>query len=86
MGKLRNDFDAFKAQQTELSQSLTQRLHSLEVLYQNSVREFNENTGTFATVAQVMNILEKLISFDSRIKRLEDRNPANNQVKFVREC
>jgi len=35
MGKLRNDFDAFKAQQTELSQSLTQRLHSLEVLYQN---------------------------------------------------
>jgi len=83
MGKLRNDFNVFKEQQVELNQSLTERLILLEDQNQNSVRRFNENNEKFASVVQISNILEKLISFDDRIKRLEDPITVNNQVKFV---
>ena len=83
MGKLRNDFNFFKEQQVGLNQSLTQRLCSLEDQNKNSVRRFNENNEQSATVVQISNILEKLISFDDRIKRLEDPITVNNQVKFV---
>ena len=83
MRKLRNDFNFFKEQQVELNQSLTQRLRSLEDQNKNSVRRFNENNEQSATVVQISNILEKLISFDDRIKRLEDSDTVNNQVIFV---
>ena len=82
MGKLRDDFNVFKSQQVELNQSLTQRLRLLEDQNQNSVRGFNENNEQFATVVQISNISEKLISFDDRIKRLEDPITVNNQVIF----
>jgi hypothetical protein len=83
MSKLRNDFNIFKEQQVELNQSLTQRLRLLEDQNQNSVRRFNENNEKFASVVQISNILEKLISFDDRIKKLEDPNTVNNQVTYV---
>ena len=83
MGKLRDDFNVFKEQQVELNQSLTQRLRLLEDQNQNSVRRFNENNEQFATVVQISNISEKLISFDARIKRLEDPITVNNQVTFA---
>ena len=83
MGKLRNDFNFFKEQQVELNQSLTQRLRSLEDQNKNTVRRFYENNEQSATVVQISNILEKLISFDDRIKRLEDPDTVNNQVTFV---
>jgi hypothetical protein len=83
MGKLRDDFNVFKEQQVELNQSLTQRLRLLEDQNQNSVRRFNENNEQFATVVQISNISEKLISFDARIKRLENPITVNNQVTYV---
>jgi hypothetical protein len=83
MRKLRNDFNIFKEQQVELNQSLTQRLRLLEDQNQNSVRRFNENNEKVASVVQISNILEKLISFDDRIKKLEDPNTVNNQLTFV---
>ena len=83
MGKLRDDFNVFKEQQVELNQSLTQRLRLLKDQNQNSVRRFNENTEQFASVVQIRNISEKLISFDDRIKRLEAPNTVNNQVTYV---
>ena len=83
MSKLRNDFNVFKEQQVELNQSLTQRLRLLENQNQNSVRRFNENNEKVASVVQISNISEKLISFDARIKRLEDPITVNNQVTFV---
>jgi hypothetical protein len=83
MGKLRDDINVFKEQQVELNQSLTQRLRLLEDQNQNSVRRFNENNEQFATVVQISNISEKLISFDDRIKRLEAPNTVNNQVTYV---
>ena len=82
MGKLRDDFNVFKSQQVELNQSLTQRLRLLEDQNQNSVRGFNENNEQFATVVQISNISEKLISFDDRIKKLEDQITVNNKVTF----
>ena len=83
MGKLRDDFNVFKEQQVELNQSLTQRLRLLEDQNQNSVRRFNENNEKYASVVQISNISEKLISFDDRIKKLEDQITVNNQVTFV---
>jgi len=83
MGKLRDDFNVFKEQQVELNQSLTQRLRLLEDQNQNSVRRFNENNEKFASVVQIRNISEKLISFDARIKKLEDPITVNNQVIFA---
>ena len=83
MGKLRDDFNVFKEQQVELNQSLTQRLRLLEDQNQNSVRRFNENNEKYASVVQISNISEKLISFDDRIKRLEAPNTVNNQVTYV---
>ena len=83
MGKLRNDFDAFKEQQTQLNQNMTERLLSLEVHNQNSVSKLIENTEPIATVVQIRSILEKLISFDDRIKILENPSPVNFQVKCI---
>ena len=87
MVKLRNDFDVFKQQQIELNQSFIKRLHSLEAQTQNSVKSFNENNEQFAiAVVQVRNILEKHISLEDRIKRLENLNSSKKQVKIVGKC
>ena len=75
MGKLRNDLNAFKEKQAELNQNMAQRLLTLEVQTQNSIERQNVNSQRFATVVQISDILEKLGSFDDRVKRLEDPNP-----------
>jgi len=82
MGQLKSEFNAFKEHQKGLNQNLIQRLNSLEVKNQNSIRRFNENSQQFATVVQIKNLVDKLTSFDDRIKRLEDLDPINNQVRF----
>jgi hypothetical protein len=84
MGKLRNDFDAFKDQHTELNRGVMERLHSLEVRNQNMEARLNENIQQFATTNQIRNILERFSSFDSRIKKLEDENPVDNQVSSLK--
>ena len=82
MGQLKSEFNAFKEHQKELNQNLIQRLNSLEVKNQNSIRRFNENSQQFATVVQIKNLVDKLTLFDDRIKRLEDLNLIKNQVRF----
>jgi hypothetical protein len=77
MGKIREDLNAFKEQQRELNQDLIERLNSLEVQTKRS----NENTEAISTIVQIKNILEKLISFDDRLKRIEELNPVDNQVE-----
>ncbi len=83
MGQLRNDLNAFKEQQRELNQSFIERLNSLEVRNQKSTIRSNENTESITTIVQIRNILEKLISFDDRIKRIEELNPVQNQVNIL---
>ncbi len=78
MDKLRNDFNAFKEQQTDLNRSVMERLDTLETQNHNSARRLNDNTD----VLQERSIPEKLISFDARIQRLENQNPVNKKVKF----
>ena len=80
MDQSKNEFNAFKEHQKELNQNLIQRLNSLEVKNQNSIRRFYENSQQFATVVQIKNLVDKLTSFDDRIKRLED--PIKNQVRI----
>jgi hypothetical protein len=77
MGKIREDLNAFKEQQRELNQDLIERLNSLKVQTKRS----NENTEAISTIVQIKNILEKLISFDDRLKRIEELNPVDNQVE-----
>ena len=83
MGQLKNDLNAFKEQQRELNQSFIERLNSLEVQKQNLTSGSNENTETIPTFVQIKNILEKLISFDDRIKRIEELNQDQNQVNIL---
>ena len=83
MGQFRNDLNAFKEQQRELNQSFIERLNSLEVQNQKSTIRSNENTESITTIVKIRNILEKLISFDDRIKRIEELNPVQNQVKIL---
>ncbi len=83
MGQLRNDLNAFKEQQRELNQSFIERLNSLEVQKQNVTSRSNENTEAILTIVQIRNISEKLISFDDRIKRIEELNPDQNQVNIL---
>ena len=83
MGQLRNDLNAFKQQQRELNQSFIERLNSLEVQKQNLTSRSNENTETVLIIDQIRNISEKLISFDDRIKRIEELNPDQNQVNIL---
>ena len=82
MGQLKSEFNAFKEHQKELNQNLIQRLNSLEVKNQNSIRRFNENSQQFATIVQIKKLVDKLTLFDDRIKRLEDLNPIKNQVRI----
>jgi hypothetical protein len=67
MGKLRNDFNAFKEQQTELNQNMAQRLLTFKVQTQNSIERQNKNSQRFAIVVQISDILEKLGLFDDRV-------------------
>ena len=83
MGQLRNDLNAFKEQQRELNQSFIERSNSLEVQKQNLTSRSNENTEAIPTIVQIRNISEKLISFDDRIKRIEELNPDQNQVNIL---
>ena len=82
MGQLKSEFNAFKEDQKELNQNLIRRLNSIEIKNQNSIRRFNENSQQFATIVQIKKLVDKLTSFDDRIKRLEDINPINNKVRF----
>ena len=74
MSEFRNQLNAFKEQQTELNQNFLERLNSLE--------EQNKNTNEpLSALVQIGTILEKLATFDDRLKKLEFQSPINNQVK-----
>ena len=65
MGKIREDFNAFKEQQSKLNQNLIERLNSLEV----QTRRSNEKTNAIPLIVQKNTILGKLISLNDRLKR-----------------
>jgi hypothetical protein len=51
MGKIREDFNAFKEQQSKLNQNLIERLNSLEV----QTRRSNEKTNAIPLIVQKNN-------------------------------
>ena len=82
MTKLRNDLNDFKEQQRELNQSFIERLNSLEIKNKESTRS-TENAESIPIIVQIRNILEKLISFDDRIKKIEELDRFDNQVNII---
>ena len=82
MSQLRNDFNIFKEQQREMNQSFIERLKTLEIQNQKSTIKSSENTESIPIIVQIRNILEKLISFDDRIKRIEELDPFDNRVNI----
>ena len=82
MTKLRNDLNDFKEQQRELNQSFIERLNSLEIKNKESTRS-TENAESITIIVQIRNILEKLISFDDRIKKIEELDRFDNQVNII---
>jgi hypothetical protein len=82
MTKLRNDLNDFKEQQRELNQSFIERLNSLEIKNKESTRS-TENAESIPIIFQIRNILEKLISFDDRIKKIEELDRFDNQVNII---
>ena len=82
MTKLRNDLNDFKEQQRELNQSFIERLNSLEIKNKESTRS-TENADSIPIIVQIRNILEKLISFDDRIKKIEELDRFDNQVNII---
>ena len=74
MGQLKNEFNAFKEQQTELNQSIIQRLNSIEAGNQSVIRQIEEYNGTISTVVQIQSIRNELVAFEGRIKILERLN------------
>ncbi len=83
MYQLRNDFNIFKEQQREMNQSFIERLNTLEIQNQKSTIKSSENTESIPIIVQIRNILEKLISFDDRIKRIEELDPFENRVNIL---
>jgi len=83
MYQLRNDFNIFKEQQREMNQSFIERLKTLEIQNQKSTIKSSENTESIPIIVQIRNILEKLISFDDRIKRIEELDPFENRVNIL---
>jgi hypothetical protein len=74
MGQLKNEFNAFKEQQTELNQSIIQRLNSIEAGNQRVIRQIEEYNGTISTVVQIQSIRNELVAFEGRIRILERLN------------
>ena len=81
MGKLTNEFNAFKEQQTELNHSFIQRVDSLEIGTQSLRRRIEEYNGTISTAVQIQSMRNELVSFEARIRSLEASNqPTDSQV------
>jgi len=78
MGQLKNEFNAFKEQQTELNQSIIQRLNSIEAGNQSMRRQTEEYNGTISTVVQIQSIRNELVAFEGRIKILERLNQSTD--------
>ena len=74
MGQLKNEFNAFKEQQTELNQSIIQRLNSIEAGNQSVIRQIEEYNGTISTVVQIQSMRNELVAFEGRIRILEGLN------------
>ena len=74
MGQLKNEFNAFKEQQTELNQSIIQRLNSIEAGNQSMRRQTEEYNGTISTVVPIQSIRNELVAFEGRIRILEGLN------------
>ena len=78
MGQLKNEFNAFKEQQTELNQSIIQRLNSIEAGNQRVIRQIEEYNGTISTVVQIQSIRNELVAFEGRIRILERLNQSTD--------
>ena len=74
MGQLKNEFNAFKEQQTELNQSIIQRLNSIEAGNQSVIRQIEEYNGIISTVVQIQSMRNELVAFEGRIRILEGLN------------
>ena len=74
MGQLKNEFNAFKEQQTELNQSIIQRLNSIEAGNQSVIRQIEEYNGTISTAVQIQSMRNELVAFEGRIRILEGLN------------
>ena len=79
MGKLRNDFNAFREQQDKLNQSLIKQLQSIKVQNESAMGQRHQCIENTSATAKIRLIFAKLTSFNERIRALE----ALNQVIFV---
>ena len=81
MEKIQKDFVAFKEEQHELNKSVGQQLRVINIQIQRFTERGHDLIDTVLSDTQTnQSILNKLVAFDDRIKRLEVSNSESNKV------
>jgi hypothetical protein len=81
MEKIQKDFVAFKEEQHELNKSVGQQLRVINIQIQRFTERGHDLTDPVLSDTQTnQSILNKLVAFDDRIKRLE---VSNSEIKKV---
>jgi len=83
MGKLKNEFNAFKEQQQALNETFKERIHSIDAKVQSfkpQTEEYNEN---FNTANQIQSIRNEFAKFELRIRGLEALKQETNTEVLI---
>ena len=81
MEKIQKDFVAFKEEQHELNKSVGQQLRVINIQIQRFTERGHDLIDPVLSDTQTnQSILNKLVAFDDRIKRLEVSNSESNKV------
>ena len=81
MEKIQKDFVAFKEEQHELNKSVGQQLRVINIQIQRFTERGHDLTDPVLSDIQTnKSILNKLVAFDDRIKRLEVSNSESKKV------
>ena len=79
MKKIQVELTYFKEQQEALNESIKEKFHSVEERIQSLRRQTEEYNGATSTAVQIQSIRNELVSFEARIRVLEDLNQTTNK-------
>jgi hypothetical protein len=83
MKNIQVELTYFKEQQEALNESIKEKFHSVEERIQSLRRQTEEYNGTISTAVQIQSIRSELVTFEERIRGLEDLNQTTNKHVII---
>ena len=83
MKKIKDELNALKEQNEALKEIIKEQFHSVDEKIQSLSRQTEKYNGATSTAVQIQSIRNELVSFEARIRGLEDLNQTTNKHVII---